>query len=62
MLAVEIDGDSHNDKHDYDMKRQTKLQDLGVKFIRFFDVDVKKNMTGVLSALKNKVDEIRTSP
>ena len=45
------------------MNRQTKLQDLGVKFIRFSDVDVKKNMNGVLSALKNKVDEIvRTSP
>jgi very-short-patch-repair endonuclease len=45
------------------MNRQTKLQDLGVKFIRFSDVDVKKNMTGVLSALKNKIDEIvQTSP
>lgn len=58
MLAVEIDGDSHNDKYNYDMNRQTKLQDLGVKFVRFSDVDVKKNMTGVLSALKNKIDEI----
>ncbi len=63
MLAVEVDGDSHNDKYDYDMNRQTKLQNLGVKFIRFFDVDVKKNLTGVLSALKNKIDEVvRTSP
>jgi very-short-patch-repair endonuclease len=63
MLAIEIDGNSHNDKYDYDMNRQMKLQDLGVRFIRFFDVDVKKNMTGVLSALENKIDEIvRTSP
>ncbi len=62
-LAIEIDGDSHNDKYNYDMNRQTKLQDLGVKFIRFSDADVKKNMTGVLSALKNKIGEIvRTSP
>ncbi len=45
------------------MSRQTKLQDLGVKFVRFYDVDVKKNMAGVLSALENKIDEIvRTSP
>jgi len=36
---------------------------LGVKFIRFFDLDVKKNMAGVLSALENKIDEIvSTSP
>jgi very-short-patch-repair endonuclease len=63
MLVIEVDGSSHNDKYNYDVNRQTKLQDLGVKFIRFSDVDVKKNMNGVLSALKNKVDEIvRTSP
>ena len=63
MLAIEIDGNSHNGKYDYDMNRQMKLQDLGVKFIRFFDVDVKKNMVGVLNALENKIDEIvSTSP
>ncbi|GJQ60843.1 MAG: hypothetical protein SCALA701_36440 [Candidatus Scalindua sp.] len=58
MLAIEIDGSSHNDTYDYDMNRQTKLQDLGVTFIRFQDVDVKKNMVGVLGALKNKIEEI----
>ena len=61
MLVIEVDGNSHNDKYNYDMNRQTKLQDLGVKFIS--DVDVKKNMNGVLSALKNKIGEgVRTSP
>ncbi|MDP6772602.1 MAG: hypothetical protein QF704_17975, partial [Anaerolineales bacterium] len=31
--------------------------------LRFSDVDVKKNMNGVLSALKNKTDEVvRTFP
>ena len=58
MLAIEIDGSSHNDKYDYDMDRQSKLQDLGVKFIRFDDLDVKKNMAGVLVALKHKIKEI----
>ena len=43
------------------MNRQTKLQDLGVKFIRFSDVDVKKNMNGVLSALK-KTEEVVEHP
>ena len=63
QLAIEIDGVSHNDKYDYDMKRQSKLQDFGVKFIRFFDEDVKKNLAGVLTALENKIDEIvNTSP
>ena len=58
MLAIEIDGNSHNDKFDYDERRQTKLQNLGVIFIHFSDLDVKKNMDGVLCALKNKIDEI----
>ena len=58
MLAIEIDGSSHNDKYDYDMDRQSKLQDLGVKFIRFDDLDVKKNMAGVLVALEHKIKEI----
>jgi very-short-patch-repair endonuclease len=63
MLVIEVDGNSHNDKYNYNMNRQTKLQDLGVKFIRISDVDVKKNMNGVLSALENKIDEIvGTSP
>ena len=44
------------------MNRQTKLQDLGVKFIRFSDVDVKKNMNGVLSALKKTDEVVRASP
>ena len=58
MLAIEIDGSSHNDKYDYDMDRQSILQDLGVKFIRFDDLDVKKNMAGVLVALEHKIKEI----
>ncbi len=52
MLIIEID-----------KNRQMKLQNLGVKFIRFFDVDVKKNLAGVLSALRDRIDEVvRTSP
>ncbi len=58
MLAIEIDGNNHTDTYDYDMNRQTKLQDLGVTFIRFHNFDVKMKMVKVLSALKNKIEEI----
>lgn len=44
MLAIEIDGVSHNDKVTYDDIRQKKLEKLGVNFIRFRDEDVKKNL------------------
>jgi len=58
MLAIEIDGSSHIEKHNYDMNRESKLRNLGVKFIRFDDLDVKKNMNAVLLALENKINEI----
>jgi very-short-patch-repair endonuclease len=37
MLAIEIDGSSHNNKFDYDELRQRRLEALGVKLIRFED-------------------------
>ena len=58
MVAIEIDGSSHIDKLDYDESRQTKLQNFGVKFIRFDDKDVKKDMAGVLSTLRSKIKGI----
>lgn len=58
MLAIEIDGDSHNGKIDRDTYRQGRLADLGVRFIRFYDLDVKKNMTGVLQLLLDKISEL----
>ncbi|KAA3595818.1 MAG: DUF559 domain-containing protein [Candidatus Scalindua sp. AMX11] len=58
MLAIEIDGCSHDERYDYDMTRQTKLQDLGVSFVRFHDLDVKKKMADVLPALKKQIKDI----
>jgi very-short-patch-repair endonuclease len=58
MLAIEIDGNSHNDKFNYDERRQIKLQSFGVSFIRFDDLNVKKNISGVIRALLNKIAEI----
>lgn len=59
MLAIEIDGSSHDNKFDYDYRRQTKLQDLGVKFIRFKNSDVMNNLIGVFNALQKKIEEIQ---
>ena len=51
-LAIEIDGSSHDHKYDYDLRRQYELERLGVKFIRFDDIDIKRNMNDVLRALE----------
>ena len=59
MLAIEIDGDSHDFKYDYDIRRQGKLEEYGVKFIRFTDLQIKKEMFSVLLALEQTIKEIQ---
>ena len=61
MLAIEVDGDSHLDPDVQinDVIRQEKLEKLGVKFIRFNDLDVKKNMNDVIRCLQAKVEELK---
>ena len=58
MLAIEIDGNSHDYKYDKDMSRQETLEKLGVRFIRFDDMDVKKDMLNVLRMLELKIEEL----
>jgi very-short-patch-repair endonuclease len=57
-LAIEIDGSSHDNKYEYDLKRQRKLESMGVRFIRFEDIDVKRKMNDVLRALEIVISEI----
>jgi len=59
MLAIEIDGDSHINKVEYDLERQNKLSKQGVRFIRFTDLDVKRDMDKVISILMFKIDKLK---
>jgi len=52
MLAIEIDGISHENKNEEDDIRQTRLESIGVRFLRFYDSDVKGNMQGVVTAIE----------
>jgi very-short-patch-repair endonuclease len=60
-LAIEIDGSSHYNKYEYDIKRQRRLETLGVWFIRFDDIDVKRNMNDVLRTLGIVILQIEKS-
>ncbi|MDR4505138.1 MAG: type I restriction endonuclease [Candidatus Scalindua sp.] len=55
MLAIEIDGESHTCEEVYenDVIRQKRLESLGVRFLRFHDLDVKKNLNGVLRVIEH---------
>lgn len=46
-LIIEVDGDSHADKEDYDRKRTLWLEKQGYRVIRFTDGDVHENLEGV---------------
>ncbi len=52
MLAIEIDGDSHDYKYEEDQVRQQTLERLGVTFLRFDDTEVKQNMANVLRTIE----------
>ncbi|MFC7000012.1 endonuclease domain-containing protein [Rufibacter roseus] len=59
LLAVEVDGDSHDHKITYDENRQRALQAYGVKFLRFTDKEVKQEMPYVVETLWHWVQENR---
>ena len=58
MLAIEIDGDSHLYKYEYDIKRQGELEKEGVVFLRFTDLDIKQNKFSVGITLEQVVQEL----
>jgi len=52
-MVIEIDGDSHTEeKFEYDINRQKWLESSGVNVLRFDDLEVKKDMNNVLSAIE----------
>lgn len=61
-LAIEIDGDSHNYRYDYDEERQRELEKLGVSFLRFDDLEVKKNMWNVLRVIEDWIERKKPTP
>ena len=58
ILAIEIDGNTHDYNFENDELRQKKLENLEITFIRFSDWDVKRNMNDVLRALEFVISEI----
>lgn len=58
-LAIEIDGQSHEHEEVAinDKKRQKRLEDLGVGFLRFDDLEVKKEMKYVLNRIYDWIKE-----
>ncbi|MDB5086132.1 MAG: hypothetical protein JWR09_126 [Mucilaginibacter sp.] len=60
MLAIEVDGMSHNHEEAFikDETRQRTLEDLGVKFIRFTEAETKTDMQNVIRGIEGIILEI----
>jgi very-short-patch-repair endonuclease len=61
-LAIEIDGDTHIYRYEEDEIRQQTLEKLGVKFLRFDDIEVKKNMSNVLRVIEDWISKNQPTP
>ncbi len=61
MLAVEIDGKSHemSEIEKNDILREQKLILLGIKIIRFQEISIFKNMNDVIRCLQAKIEELQ---
>ncbi|MDP1802285.1 MAG: DUF559 domain-containing protein [Bacteroidota bacterium] len=58
-LVIEVDGYSHNFKHDEDNLRDKNLNSLGYEVVRISEHDIKYNFENVTRVVVAKVEELR---
>jgi very-short-patch-repair endonuclease len=51
-LAIELDGDSHASTVEHDQRRERFISSQGIRTIRFSNSDVRGNLDGVVSAIR----------
>ena len=56
-LAIEIDGITHENNLEADEKRQEEIEKLGIRFLRFDDLNVRDNLNGVLMAITDWIEK-----
>ena len=62
MLAIEVDGETHNYRMNRDKERQKRLEGLGIWFLRFTDEEVKQNIEGVVEEIERWIRENGMAP
>ena len=63
VLAIEIDGETHFDQLKKDEIRQGNIEKLGISFLRFGDLQVKKNIAGVVMEIEDWIcKHVRHTP
>jgi very-short-patch-repair endonuclease len=66
LLAIEIDGSTHHYNYEKDNVRQKKLENFGIKVLRFDDKDVRFALNDILRAveltIENCIIEMKEHP
>ena len=62
MIAIEIDGSSHDHKYDYDLSREKVLESYGVVVIRFDEYEVRKQMWNVIKVIEKAISDREKHP
>jgi len=57
-LAIELDGDQHALQREYDDARTKFLNEKGIQVLRFWNIDLKENLEGVLDTICARVLEL----
>ena len=62
-LAIEIDGDTHfqTGAKISDLSRQDFIEKFGIRFLRFTNQQVSKNLEGVLARIKKSVEQMESA-
>ena len=56
-LVIEVDGYSHNDKYEEDIKREKELRKMGLDVLRFTEQECRKQMMNVVRAIEGWIEE-----
>jgi very-short-patch-repair endonuclease len=56
LLAIEIDGDIHKDRKNYDEYRDEFMKSLDIKTLRFHNHEVLHNIDSVLQKIQNELN------
>jgi len=56
-LVIEIDGESHDFKGEYDEKKDEFLKSLGLEVLHFKDIDIKKSLDNIVEQIEFWVKE-----
>jgi len=58
-LAIEVDGDEHDQKRAHDAIRTRFLSDKGILVMRFSNADVRSNLEGVKLMIRREIEQLR---